>query len=64
MIVDNKAMKARVQKYVASLADDIHDEAWEIAIEHTSHNESNDDWYDHDLQEVKEAIRKELKHFI
>tara|TARA_R100000329_G_scaffold94925_2_gene78944 strand:+ start:2184 stop:2378 length:195 start_codon:yes stop_codon:yes gene_type:complete len=64
MIVDNEAMQAYVRKYVASLADAIHDEAWEIAVMHTSHNETNDDWHNHDLEEVKEAIRKELKHFI
>tara|TARA_R100000808_G_scaffold4577_1_gene14762 strand:- start:2225 stop:2422 length:198 start_codon:yes stop_codon:yes gene_type:complete len=64
MIIDDEAMRARVRKYVANLIDEISDEAWEIAIEHTSHNESNDEWYNTDREEVLNLVHEEIKHFI
>jgi len=64
MIVDNEAMQKHVRKYVADIANDIHNKAYEIATEHTSFNENHDVWYNTDLEEVTELMCKELKHFL
>lgn len=64
MIVDNEAMKERVIKYVAEVASAIHDTAFDIATEHTSFNETHDTWYNTDLEEVTELVRKELKRIL
>lgn len=60
MIVDDEAMSKCVCQYVAEIASTIHDRAYDIATEHTSFNDTHDTWYNTDLEEVTELVRKEL----